>query len=120
MCGIVGWVGVPNFRDPERKLQSSIRVMQHRGPDGSGIFRSELRGGYDVALGHCRLAILDVSGGAQPMHSYDARFVISFNGEIYNYVELRQRLVELGCRFQTHSDTEVILEAYRTWGIECL
>jgi asparagine synthase (glutamine-hydrolysing) len=120
MCGIAGWAGIPSIRDPERALAESLRAMSHRGPDGSGVFRADVQGNHTVALGHCRLAILDVSGGAQPMHSHDGRYVITFNGEIYNYLELRRMLIEAGCIFTSHSDTEVILEAYRTWGVECL
>lgn len=87
----------------------------HRGPDDSGIF---VEG--NVGLGHRRLSILDLSkAGKQPMHSIDGRFVIVFNGEIYNYVELKEELLQEGARFQNETDTEVIMEAYRYWGTEC-
>jgi asparagine synthase (glutamine-hydrolysing) len=88
-----------------------IGIQRHRGPDSEGYFASE-----DVALGHCRLAILDLSElGAQPMTSEDGRFTITFNGEIFNYVELRR---ELGGPFRSGSDTEVLLRACAEWGVE--
>jgi len=88
-----------------------IGIQRHRGPDSEGFFASE-----DVALGHCRLAILDLSDlGAQPMTSEDGRFTITFNGEIFNYVELRR---ELGGPFRSGSDTEVLLRACAEWGVE--
>lgn len=89
-------------------------AISHRGPDGAGLWHEA-----NVSLGHRRLAIIDLEGGAQPMHSHDGRFVTVFNGEIYNYVELREALLSRGAVFQTdHSDTEVFLEAYRHWGTE--
>lgn len=120
MCGIVGWAGIPPIRNAQAALSKALRAMHHRGPDGSGIFEKGLPGNHNIALAHCRLAILDVAGGAQPMQSHDGRFVITFNGEIYNYLELRETLVRAGCRFTSHSDTEVILESYRSWGLDCL
>jgi len=73
-----------------------------------------------AALGHRRLSIIDLAGGSQPMTSHDGRFTVVFNGEIYNYIELRDELLARGARFRTRSDTEVILEAWRAWGAECL
>ena len=73
-----------------------------------------------AALGHRRLSIIDLAGGSQPMTSHDGRFTVVFNGEIYNYVEIRDELLARGARFTTSSDTEVILEAWRAWGAECL
>ncbi len=95
-------------------------ALAHRGPDGRGAWRTRMRTGGEVALGHVRLSIIDIDGGAQPLISHDGRFVISFNGEIYNYVELRATLRARGCRFVTDSDTEVLVEAYRIWGVEAL
>ena len=73
-----------------------------------------------AAMGHRRLSIIDLAGGSQPMASHDGRFTVVFNGEIYNYIEIRNELLARGARFTTCSDTEVILEAWRTWGAECL
>ena len=115
MCGIVGMIK-KNGREAEGLL---IRRMNdkiiHRGPDDSGIFVEGI-----VGLGHRRLSILDLSkAGKQPMHSIDGRFVIVFNGEIYNYVELKKELQQEGAKFQNETDTEVIMEAYRYWGTDC-
>jgi asparagine synthase (glutamine-hydrolysing) len=90
------------------------RSLAHRGPDAEGYFLDSERG---VHLGHRRLSIVDLSGGAQPMATTDQALVIVFNGEIYNHSELKAELQSKGCRFQTHhSDTEVLLEGYREWG----
>ena len=101
MCGILGAFGA---RLPERDtFQKALDSIAHRGPDGEGIFESPI-----CTLGHRRLAIIDLSTGAQPMRSHDGRYVITFNGEIYNYRELKREL-ETGYPFSTTSDTEVIL-----------
>lgn len=114
MCGIAGvWslAGEPARREDLR----AINVLQaHRGPDDSGIY-------VDGALGlaHTRLSILDLSdAGKQPMHFAD-RYVLTFNGEIYNFLELRKTLESRGCRFSSNSDSEVILAAYDRWGEDC-
>ncbi|HRW30898.1 MAG TPA: hypothetical protein P5227_12935, partial [Emcibacteraceae bacterium] len=86
-------------------------IIEHRGPDGSGDYFS---GG--VAFGHRRLSIIDLAGGHQPMVTSDDRVCITYNGEIYNFPELREELMALGYHFQTSSDTEVILQAYHAWG----
>ncbi len=91
-----------------------VASLAHRGPDGAGTWHD-----HTVALGHTRLAIIDLTTGRQPMTSEEGALAIVFNGEIYNYVELKQELEKLGCGFRTTSDTEVILHAYRTWGIDC-
>ncbi|WP_320177820.1 asparagine synthase (glutamine-hydrolyzing) [Roseovarius pacificus] len=117
MCGIAGWIGSPEL--PSNTLRAMCERMAHRGPDSHGEAFLPHAGGGLAALGHNRLSIIDLSGGAQPMKSHDGRYTVIFNGEIYNYLELRDRLVGYGARFQTVSDTEVILEAYRKWGHDC-
>src|SRR5690606_25711506 len=89
--------------------------LVHRGADGSGGWTAP-----GVGLGHRRLAIIDLAGSPQPMHSADGRTVIVFNGEIYNYRELRRELEARGAAFRTDGDTEVILAAWQQWGTECL
>lgn len=90
-------------------------VMAHRGPDGSGVWTAP-----GVGLGHRRLSIIDLAGSPQPMHSPDGRAAIVFNGEIYNYRELRRELAAEGIQFRTDGDTEVILAAWQRWGVNCL
>ncbi len=92
-------------------------TLVHRGNDGSGRFIDADNG---VVLGHQRLSIIDLDGGSQPLHDLERRAYIVFNGEIYNYRELRHQLEQSGCRFHSDSDTEVILQAYLTWGNECV
>jgi asparagine synthase (glutamine-hydrolysing) len=117
LCGIAGWIGPP--ADPGR-LRNMTNVIRHRGPDGEGEVTLPLCGGAVAALGHRRLSIIDLAGGSQPMSSHDGRFTVVFNGEIYNYIEIRDELLARGAQFATCSDTEVILEAWRSWGAECL
>jgi asparagine synthase (glutamine-hydrolysing) len=114
MCGIAGAVGVTS-PDAVREMTDTLA---HRGPDDSGVF---FDANTRVALGHRRLSIIDVSScGHQPM-SYDGgRYVITYNGEIYNFAELRRELEPLGHRFLSHSDTEVMLAAYAQWGERCV
>jgi asparagine synthase (glutamine-hydrolysing) len=93
-------------------------AMGHRGPDGKGEWRSACE---RVALGHRRLAVIDLSpDSAQPLTSHDGAYTIAFNGEIYNYRELREALIKRGHHFNSRGDTEVILESYRAWGRGCL
>ena len=97
-----------------------LAAMAHRGPDGEGVWTETTETGA-VGLGHRRLSIIDLSQAAsQPMADADGRCQLVFNGEIYNYVELRAELEALGARFRSSSDSEVILEAYKFWGMECL
>lgn len=111
MCGIAGWLG-PNF--DQNHASRMCEALRHRGPDSWGEWREN-----DVWLAHRRLAILDLSPqGHQPMHSPCGRYVLTFNGEIYNYKELRLRLESVGCAFRGESDTEVILMACAEWGVE--
>lgn len=113
MCGIAGIVA--DGRVAAGPLESMTARLEHRGPDGKGHWYGE-----GIALGHLRLAILDLSErGAQPMHCLD-RYVIVHNGEVYNYLELRAELQAEGYRFATGTDTEVIVAAYDRWGPDCL
>jgi asparagine synthase (glutamine-hydrolysing) len=116
MCGFVGVVR--NGRRNEcTSLEQMTETLHHRGPDCAGIWWSQPDG--RVGLGHRRLSIIDLAErAAQPMHSPDGDATLVFNGEIYNYRELRIELERAGRRFRTESDTEVVLEAYRTWGDE--
>ena len=112
MCGIAGWLSTsPIAADAKKQLSAMLQAIAHRGPDGEGSILFN-----HAALGHRRLAIIDLESGQQPMFSHDQRYCISFNGEIYNYQQLRQQLIERGHTFQHHSDTEVILELYRAEG----
>lgn len=107
MCGITGCLELRDGATPDRaSVERMTRFMSHRGPDGEGI---DLRG--PLAFGHRRLSIIDLAQGAQPMWTSDGRYGICFNGEIYNYLELRQELESRGHVFLTHSDTEVLLHA---------
>lgn len=120
MCGINGIVDLDSQRSDPVEAEIVVRRMNdaiaHRGPDGEGTFAE-----HGVALGHRRLAILDLSpSGHQPMASQDGRYVLTFNGEIYNYLELIPELVAAGCEIRTRSDTEVILHAYALWGESCV
>ena len=118
MCGIAGICQVdasPLTPEAGQWVKAMTDRMSHRGPDGEGQWSSG-----PVCLGHRRLSIIDLSGGGQPMHSADGQMTVTFNGEIYNYAELKEQLIALGGQFQTSSDTEVILEGYRIWGPDCL
>jgi asparagine synthase (glutamine-hydrolysing) len=113
MCGIAGIVNIRGQSVEPAEIQRLTNLVAHRGPDGAGHWFSAER---NVALGHRRLAIIDPgAGGYQPMLSHDGRHVIVFNGEIYNFLELRRELETLGTNFRTQSDTEIILAAWRTW-----
>lgn len=116
MCGIAGLVSLNGDQNTHQIIAKMVSAIPHRGPDGEGIFC------YDnVALGHRRLAIIDLTkDAAQPMTSRSGDLVLSFNGEIYNYVELRSELKAKGRQFQSQSDTEVLLQAYDEWGESCV
>ena len=116
MCGLVGWIatgtGVPAETAPEAVLDA----IAHRGPDDCGVFRRQYpEPSADVFLGHRRLAIIDPRGARQPMCDAEAGLVLAFNGEIYNFRELRETLTRAGYRFTLDSDTEVLLRAYQHW-----
>jgi asparagine synthase (glutamine-hydrolysing) len=113
MCGIVALAGTEDGRE---RVERAVANLQHRGPDGRGAFVDETSG---VTLGHTRLSIIDTSdAGAQPMMSVDGRFALAFNGELYNYVELRAELSDHA--FRTATDTEVALAAWAKWGTQAL
>jgi len=117
MCGIAGILSTSSEKIPEVHLKKMIRAIAHRGPDGEATWRNE---NETVLFGHRRLAVIDLSdAAAQPMH-YLNRYTIVYNGEIYNYIELRELLHDKGYRFTTKSDTEVILAAYDCWAADCL
>src|SRR3954468_8876393 len=113
MCGIAGIVVVQEraARPTRDELLTMAGALRHRGPDECGLYR-DARGG----LAHARLSIIDVASGQQPMANEDGTLWVSFNGEIFNYVELREELVARGYRFRTQSDTEVIVHAFAAWG----
>ena len=115
MCGIAGIL----HQDPARRVDRDTlvrmtRAVSHRGPDGEGYYAD-----INIGLGHRRLAILDLATGNQPMCSVDATVALVFNGEIYNYLELRDELKGLGHMFVTESDTEIVIAAYKQWSFEC-
>ena len=118
MCGIFGFLS----NNPQSQgaaaaeVSTGLDIIRHRGPDGRSQWVSP---NGQVGLGHVRLSIIDIETGAQPMHSESGRYTIIFNGEIYNYIELREDLG--GCStFRTSSDTEVILRAFERWGPDCV
>ena len=113
MCGIAGIVNFRGKPVEQAEIKGLTDLQAHRGPDGDGHWFNANR---NVALGHRRLAIIDPGpGGQQPMRSADGRYVITYNGEIYNFLELRRELETQGHVFRTQSDTEVILAAWQTW-----
>lgn len=118
MCAIFGWMVKQANCQGRNKLVKLTDMMSHRGPDSTGYERLTTRDGqYSVGLGHRRLSIIDLSSsGHQPMWSSDKTSCIIFNGEIYNYLELRTELEALGQKFVTNSDTEVLLCAINYWG----
>ena len=119
MCGIAGmidWRGETSAQALRTIGEAMNETLHHRGPDGSGVW-IEAEGG--AALAQRRLAIIDLSpGGAQPMQSANQRYVITFNGEIYNYREIRSELRWAGRSMRSNSDTEVLIEACALWGVE--
>jgi asparagine synthase (glutamine-hydrolysing) len=116
MCGIAGAMSAHLDSEATAFVQTALEAQRHRGPDHQASTRIELPGG-EAVLGHNRLSIIDLSdAGNQPMWDAEHRLCIVFNGEIYNYLELRAELMDLGHRFMTESDTEVILESFKQWG----
>ncbi|MBV9691384.1 MAG: asparagine synthase (glutamine-hydrolyzing) [Ktedonobacteraceae bacterium] len=116
MCGIAGFIDVQHGHESaELLIDSMCKVIRHRGPDDQGIWV-----GDGVALGMRRLSIIDLAGGHQPMLNEDGSILVVFNGEIYNYRELRRNLQDRGHQFQTESDTETIVHAYEEYGDDCV
>lgn len=119
MCRLAGIIN-PQLEKNELHMlvQSMCDSLKHGGPDDEGIYQSV---SCNTVIGHRRLSIIDISdAGHQPMQYASGRFVVSYNGELYNYRELKMRLVNEGCSFKTNSDTEVIVAAYAQWGVKCL
>jgi asparagine synthase (glutamine-hydrolysing) len=129
MCGLFGYFS----KDPacdrvalKGRLMAAQAALHHRGPDDRGLELFSIPQGnnlppFELTFGHTRLSIIDLSSsGHQPMHSGDVRYVIVYNGEIYNYKELRNELKDLGHAFNTQSDTEVLIAAWSQWGPESL
>ena len=112
MCGIAGIYNRQPGSAPRRsELETMIAALHHRGPDGTGVFLADT-----IGLAHARLSIIDIAGGAQPIHNEDGSVQVVFNGEIFNYIELRRELERRGHRFYTNSDTEVIVHLYEEHG----
>lgn len=117
MCGIAGVYHFSSNSKPvnEEELKRMLSVISYRGPDESGIYL-----GKNIGLGSVRLSIIDLSSGQQPISIRNNRFRIVFNGELFNYIELRKELEQLGCEFFTNADTEVVVQAYAQYGTRCL
>ena len=116
MCGIAGLVDLHGGEISQETIHSMTHAVSHRGPDGNGVwFRN------NIALGHCRLSIVDLSQAAnQPMKANSERYILSYNGEIYNYIEIRNDLEKKGYQFKSNSDTEVVLNSLIEWGTEAI
>ena len=113
MCGIAGVAG--SLRSDRATLDAMNDALRHRGPDGAGVFWND-----EVGLAMRRLAIIDVDGGNQPIFNEDGSVCVLYNGEIYNFIELRTELEARGHRFATQSDTEAIVHAYEEFGVACV
>ena len=107
MCGIVGFVSDQDQDTKDKIIRNMASRMEHRGPDGEGYFADDF-----VALGHKRLAILDLEGGQQPIYSEDQNYVLVCNGEIYNYQDIKEELLSCGYKFHTHTDCEILIYGY--------
>ena len=113
MCGICGFTG--HIDKSDKIIKKMADVITHRGPDSEGFYCDK-----DISMGFRRLSIIDLSGGDQPIYNDDKTKVLTFNGEIYNYKELRSELISLGHKFSTNTDSEVILQGYEAWGEKVL
>lgn len=114
MCGFVGFIGNNNPKEKKQIIKKMSDLIAHRGPDGEGYFTNEF-----IAMGHRRLSIVDLKGGTQPMYNEDKKIAIVFNGEIYNFQELKNEL-QKNHNFLTNCDTEVLIHGYEEWGIKKL
>ena len=115
MCGIAGIVNTDGTAADRALVERMVGLIRNRGPDDAGVFTDR-----EVGLGHARLSIIDVAGGQQPMATADGSLWITFNGEIFNYLELREELIAKGHKFITRSDTEVLLHMYQEYGPDCV
>jgi len=116
MCGICGIINFNSLPVQEESIRRMMHMQKHRGPDDEGVFIHD-----NIGLGFVRLSIIDLtSAGHQPFHSNNQHYVMVYNGELYNYIELREELKALGHSFHTQTDTEVLLTAYQQWGKDCL
>jgi asparagine synthase (glutamine-hydrolysing) len=117
MCGIAGIYNYQSSKEPspERNVKNMLSMIKHRGPDESGIFLDN-----NIGIGSVRLSIIDLSSGQQPMSDQSGRYWIVYNGEIFNYTELRSELIKKGIQFKTTSDTEVVVQMYSLYGADCL
>src|SRR5438309_371683 len=115
MCGIAGMIAREGETVTEEKVRRMTDTIVHRGPDDEGIYARE-----NIGLGMRRLSIIDLSGGAQPIYNEDRTIAVVFNGEIYNFPDLRKELEGRGHQFYTRSDTEVIAHLYEEVGADCI
>ncbi len=115
MCGIAGFINQKKIYDNNHLLNAMLTRIWHRGPDECGLYLSD-----KASLGNVRLSIIDLASGQQPMFSADGRYVIVYNGEVFNYPELKEKLISKGYSFKTNCDTEVVLYMYQEFGAECL
>ena len=113
MCGFVGFVDKKKKIEKQKIIEDMAHMIEHRGPDNAGYYTDNF-----IALGHRRLSIIDLSGGGQPIYNEDKSKVIVFNGEIYNYKEIKEDLINKGHKFTTSTDTEVILHGYEEYGVD--
>ena len=113
MCGICGFTG--RINDGNKIIKNMTEIITHRGPDSEGYYCNE-----NISMGFRRLSIIDLDGGTQPIYNKDKSMVLTFNGEIYNYKELREELIAMGYEFYTQTDSEVILQGYEAWGEKVL
>ena len=110
MCGLVGFIDKTSKKDKKNIIKNMADVIIHRGPDGEGFYVDD-----SIAMGFRRLSIIDLKGGNQPLYNEEKDMVINFNGEIYNYKELKEELIRKGHKFKTNSDTEVIIHGYEEY-----
>ena len=115
MCGIAGIVDYHGKRNTVSAVGAMLQLFSHRGPDESGVCHSP-----SATIGNVRLSIIDLQTGQQPLSDISGRYWIVFNGEIFNYIELREELVKKGLRLKTRSDTEVLVNLYAVYGRNCL